>query len=220
MNSVKQKLMPLESTHDLTTNLGCSDTTCCTRGNNQQRNPIDATEKYPKNNKDKKQETRKKANTIFNEVRQFAYVFWARERKILLIQQSNTCLSLHTIHEGSTTLFITRESQDFRKAQLDSIPFQKRSPNPIRRSRFVCRSTGAVDRPFPSVSNRNFMHASRSTAPVTAPCYGRLGGRLSGSCARCACRSTGQSVGRPLLWLAYGMRSRSFELRSLHYLFR
>ena len=48
------------------------------------RNLIDAEEKYPEI---KNKETREKANTIFNDVRQFAYVLGAREREILLIQQ-------------------------------------------------------------------------------------------------------------------------------------
>ena len=50
------------------------------------RNPlieIDAVEKYPDN---KNKETREKANTRFNEVRQFAYVLGARGTEILLIQ--------------------------------------------------------------------------------------------------------------------------------------
>jgi len=45
---------------------------------------IDAAEKYPEN---KNKEIREKANTIFNEVRQFAYFLRAGEREILLIQQ-------------------------------------------------------------------------------------------------------------------------------------
>ena len=36
----------------------------------------------------------RKTNTIFNEIRQFAYVLEAREREILLIQQSITICSL------------------------------------------------------------------------------------------------------------------------------
>ena len=51
------------------------------------RNPpikIDAVEKFSEN---KNKETREKANTIFNEVRQFAYVLGTREIEILLIQQ-------------------------------------------------------------------------------------------------------------------------------------
>ena len=73
------------------------------------------------------------------------------EREILLIQWSSTSFSRDTIHGSFTPLFIAKESQDFRKSQLDSTLFQKRSPNPIRRSRVACRSTGPVDRPFPSV---------------------------------------------------------------------
>jgi len=45
------------------------------------RNPpieLDEAEKYPKN---KNKETREKANTIFNEVRQFAYALGTRERE-------------------------------------------------------------------------------------------------------------------------------------------
>ena len=66
------------------------------------RNPpieIDAAEKYP-HDKTEKQE-RKQANTIFNEVRQFAYVLGARGREILLIQQSiTTCSLLQEIFKG------------------------------------------------------------------------------------------------------------------------
>ena len=43
------------------------------------RNPIDATEKYHTVIRTRKEE---KANTIFNEVRQFAYVLRAREREL------------------------------------------------------------------------------------------------------------------------------------------
>ena len=67
-------------------------TTCCTRAildNNQFRNPKqterDAAEKYLKDKNNKP--TREKANTIFNEVRQFSYVLGARKKEILLIQQ-------------------------------------------------------------------------------------------------------------------------------------
>ena len=35
--SARQPLMLLESTHDPTMNLGCSDTTCCVRKSNNQR---------------------------------------------------------------------------------------------------------------------------------------------------------------------------------------
>ena len=44
------------------------------------RNKIDAAEKYPEI---KNKETREKVNTIFNEVRQFAYVLRARERDFI-----------------------------------------------------------------------------------------------------------------------------------------
>jgi len=80
--SDKQQPMLLESTHDLAKNLRCSDTTCCARsslcnnqwGTKQQR---DIAVKYPKT---QEQITRKKANRVFNEIRQFAYVLGARER--------------------------------------------------------------------------------------------------------------------------------------------
>ena len=56
------------------------------------------------------EQQRKVINTIFNEVRQRAYIFGVREREILLIQQSiqaNTRGKLEeilgdTIHEGSS----------------------------------------------------------------------------------------------------------------------
>ena len=100
----------------------------------------------------------------------------------------------NTIHEGSIPIFIIRESQGFRKSQLDSTPNQKRSPNPNRRTdspvgrlvdpvlRSIGRSTG---------TNRNRMSASRSTASVDrSPCHGRRGY----VCARCARQSTGRSA--------------------------
>jgi len=39
-----------------------------------------------------------------------------------LIQQSSTNIFRDIIHEGSTPIFIVRESQGFRKTQLDSTP--------------------------------------------------------------------------------------------------
>ena len=45
---------------------------------------MDAAEKFTEI---KNKEIREKANTIFNEVRQFAYLLEAKEREILLIQQ-------------------------------------------------------------------------------------------------------------------------------------
>jgi len=65
------------------------------------RNPIDAAEKYSKNNK--------KANPIFNEVRQFAYILGVRERDFI-DSTTNTICTLHTIQEGSATLFIAKET--------------------------------------------------------------------------------------------------------------
>jgi len=62
------------------------------------KNPIDTAEKYPEI---KNKETREKTNTIFNEVRQFAYILGARGREILLIQQSiSTCSLLQEISKG------------------------------------------------------------------------------------------------------------------------
>ena len=63
-------------------------------------------------------------NTIFNYVRQFAYVLGGGERD-LIDSTVDTNFFRDTIHEGSTPLLIARESQCFRKPQLDSIPFQK-----------------------------------------------------------------------------------------------
>ena len=86
--SAKQPPMPLESTHDPTTKLGCSDTTCCACGattNEESINRDRCSEKVPACTWTKKQE-RKHANTKFNEVQQFAYVLGVREREILLIQ--------------------------------------------------------------------------------------------------------------------------------------
>ena len=56
------------------------------KGQQPTRNPSKregAAEKYPK---DKNKITREKANTMFNEVRQYAYVLGVREKKILLIK--------------------------------------------------------------------------------------------------------------------------------------
>ena len=110
----------------------------------------------------------------------------------LLIQQSNTSFSLHTFHEGFTSLFIAREFEGFRKQQLDSTLIQKRRLNPNRRS--SCLSADqTVDRPIPSAdrlvnrTQQRVGHASRSTVLVDySPCYGRPGGRPSCACARCA----------------------------------
>ena len=75
--------MLLESTHDPTKNLGCSDTTCypcdATTNEKPQSTERDAPEKYPK---DKNNKQGREPNTIFNEVRQFAYVLEARGREI------------------------------------------------------------------------------------------------------------------------------------------
>jgi len=129
-----------------------------------------------------------KSNTIFNEVWQFAYVLGARGRDFI-DSTIKTSFSLHTIHGGSTSLFITRESQGFRKPQLNSTSNQKRSPNPSR------RTDSPVGRPAPVLqstgrstgTNRNPMSASWSTASVNcSPC------RPGYACARCARRSTGR----------------------------
>ena len=109
-----------------------------------------------------------------------------------------------SIHEGSTSLFITRESWSFRKPQSNLIPFSKRSLNPNRRSRFACRSTGLVDRPFPSVarsidrrqqkhdacqsvdrSGRPCLASVERVAPVHAVHAGRPGDRPASVLAHC-----------------------------------
>jgi len=100
------------------------------------RNPIDTAEKYQEI---KNKETKKKANTIFNEVRQFAYVLGARERDFI-DSTTNTIYTLHTIKEGSDPLFIAKETQEFRKPQLDSSLIKKQSLNPKRRDRSASRS--------------------------------------------------------------------------------
>jgi len=90
-------------------------------------------------------------------------------------------------------LFIARESQSFRKPQLDSTPFQKRSPNPERRSRFtqIRLSTDRV------VTDQSTRLTGRSTVPNR-----ELGMPVDQLCrstelprARCARRSTGRSTG-------------------------
>ena len=137
----------------------------------------------------KKQE--RKPNTIFNEIRQFAYVLVVRE--ILLIQQLFTACSLLTIHEGSAPLFIPRESQDFRKPQLDSTLFQNKVWIPTG------EADSLVGRPFVSVDRsvdwvqQKVGHASRSTAPVRSPCYGRPSGQSVGHCS--GLHLVGRSVG-------------------------
>ena len=81
-----------------------------------------------------------------------------QEKEILLIQQSSTGCSLLTIYESFTPLFIVRESQGFRKPQMDSAPFQKRSPNRSRRSKFTCQ-------PIRRVTDPLFRPTGRSTEP-------------------------------------------------------
>ena len=103
-----------ESTDDPTSNLGCSDTNCCAQDNNlseESTNQAETECSRRRTQHDRNREQQRKAiNTVFNEVRQRAYVLGAREREILLIQQSiqsNTEGTFQeilrdTIHEGSS----------------------------------------------------------------------------------------------------------------------
>ena len=63
---------------------------------------IDAAEKYPH---EKKQRERKQVNTIFNEVRQLAYILGTRERDFIdstiNTREYQRDTSRDTIHEGS-----------------------------------------------------------------------------------------------------------------------
>ena len=91
---------------------------------------------------------------------------------------------------GSTPLSIAKESQSFKKPQLDSTHFQIRSPN--LRSSFACQSTRPVDQPLPSVDR--YQQKVHVRAVNLSPCYGRPGDRSSCAYARCAHQSTGRSA--------------------------
>ena len=81
----------LKSTHDLTKNMGSSDTTCYACGATINEKPQSTKRNPPeKYCKDKNNKQERKPNTIFNEARQFSYVLEARDREILLLQQSIT----------------------------------------------------------------------------------------------------------------------------------
>ena len=67
----------------------------------------------------------------------------------------------------SISLIYSRESQGFRKPQLNLTPKQKRSLNPFRRVEHVCRSTGPVDRPCPRSTGRS---TESQCVPVGRPC--------------------------------------------------
>ena len=86
---------------------------------NQQREMHQRSTQKTRTNKQER-----KVNTIFNEVRQFAYVFGARERDFIDSTINYKFLPV-TIHEGPSPLFIARESQRLRKLQLDSSSDQK-----------------------------------------------------------------------------------------------
>ena len=75
--------------------------------------------------KSRTKETKEKANTIFNDVWQFAYVLGVRETDFI-DSTTNTICTLHTIQEGSASLFIAKETQEFRKSQLNSSSIQKK----------------------------------------------------------------------------------------------
>ena len=71
--------MPSEPTHDPTPNLECSYTTCCVAlGNNLSEESTNQTETAAAgdvtNMTRTEKQQRKQANTVFNKVRQFAYV--------------------------------------------------------------------------------------------------------------------------------------------------
>ena len=158
--------MLLELTHDRTKNLGCSDTTCCScLGNNpieeSQLTERDAAGKYPKDKNNKQERKPTQYLMRFGNLPTSS----GQGGEILLIQQPIQVFprdfSGDTIHEGSTPIFIARESQGFRKPQLGSTPNQKRnlklfrrtdSPigRPDRSTDPVLRSTGRS-----TVTNRN-----------------------------------------------------------------
>ena len=90
-------------------------------------------------------------NERCNEVRQFAYVLGAGGRDFI-DSTTNTICTLHTIQEGSALLFIAKETQEFRKPQLDSSPIQKQSLYLERRDRYAPDTPVGrplVDRPKP-----------------------------------------------------------------------
>ena len=102
------------------------------------------------------EQQRKAINTIFNEVRQRAYVLGAREREILLIQQSiqtNTRGKLEgilrdTIHEALAPIYSHRVPR-FKETQIEFDPIQKRNPNPKRQQKTRLSVDPPVDRPMP-----------------------------------------------------------------------
>ena len=124
---------------------------------------------------------------------------------------TNTICTLHTIQEGSAPLFITKETREFRKPQLDSSPIQKQSPNPERRdrsvSRYACRSTERSTDPSirstgrSTVFNRESHHVSWSTGRSTVLLLRSTEWSIELSCAlSCAslCTPVDRAVGRPL----------------------
>ena len=162
----------------------------------------------------------KQSTHKFNEVRQRAYILGAREREILLIQQSIQLIQegylrelsgilfgilRDTIHEGSSHSFITTESLDLWKPRLDSIPFRKgirilkgKSNAPVGRpaGRPTHATVDRAGRPGPTESSLAF---SRSIGRWTASFLctfghaGRPGGRPASSTDRPGGRPGAQS---------------------------
>ena len=122
-------------------------------------------EMYP-TRQEQRTQWRKQINTVFNEVRQFAYVLGARERERFywfknqykLIQRDTWGIFLRFNTWGLYPLFIATESQDFRKPWLDSAPNRKgvriQKGQPKRISSSTGRSTNpCLGRPAPTESS-------------------------------------------------------------------
>jgi len=138
---------------------------------------------------------------MFNEVRQFAYVLWARETDFI-DSTTNIICTLYTIQEGSAPLFIAKKTQEFRKPQLDSSSIQKQSPHPERRDRsapkYACRSTDRWPCPTESSSCQSVDRAV-DRSPTT----------VDRAVDLCMFMRTGR-LGLLLAW--YKLRSRFFWL--------
>ena len=151
------------------------------------RNSIDSTEKHPKNNKNKKQE-RKQTQYL---TRFGNLPTSSRQERDFIDSTTNTICTLHTIQEGSSSLFIAKKTQEFRKPRLDSSPIQKRSPNPERKNRcapiYACRPTGQSTDPVPRLTSRSTVPVDHSFVAVDRVMVvhvmhtSRLGGRLGPS---------------------------------------
>ena len=164
-------------------------------------------------------ETREKVNTIFNEIRQFAYVLGARGRErfqfayVLGVRGRerfywfNNQYNLYFTYNLRELchLVIAKETQEFRKPQLDSSPIQNEFR--ILKGEIDLRPDTPVGRP----GSRPTQVPSR---PVGGPCLTESSScqsvdrspatvdRAIDRAALCTFVHTGQLGGRPALLLA------------------